>query len=415
MAATSSGKISLALGNSKKPAPTNGVKRSHATLHDHEEEDHGHGKAQTVSHFDKAAGGAIDERKPKIEKGPMIIAPQSNRDWKEASQKNKRQRSARVPEENGHDDDIQEHGQSKPTYGLNIRSKEEAVENGHATPEEANANANETTIPDANGESSIHKETDDQQAIDALLGGNEKASLILPAMTEEQAFERDYKEAPDMASLDDYARVPVEEFGAALLRGMGWKDGEGIGSNRGKKMEKTRLPERRPALLGIGAKEEAAVAQELGTWGKAAKDRKGPAVVYNPVLLRDKKTGELFTEEELEKKKKREEREKYEIEFEQEERQKEKSRRREERDDSRDRRPGRDDKESRGERKDRDRDRDRDRRKEDDSEDEYYRRKEKERRRRDRERNSSNYDSERSQRHDSDRDRHRDRQRDRRR
>jgi len=31
------------------------------------------------------------------------------------------------------------------------------------------------------------------------------------------------------ATEDNYEKVPVEQFGLALLRGMGWKDGEGVG------------------------------------------------------------------------------------------------------------------------------------------------------------------------------------------
>lgn len=31
------------------------------------------------------------------------------------------------------------------------------------------------------------------------------------------------------SSLDDYERIPIEEFGLAMLRGMGWKETEGIG------------------------------------------------------------------------------------------------------------------------------------------------------------------------------------------
>lgn len=413
MSADTSGKISLALGGSKrlgKPAPTNGVKRPHASLQDHEEEEEHHGKTQTVSHFDKSAGGAIDEQQPKIERGPLVIAPQANRDWKEASQRNKRQRSGKALEadravQNGHAQVLGAEEETKPVFGLNIqkRAQDEDETNGHATVEEVEQNQQPPLEP--NGETSIKQKTLDEEAMDALMGNAKKSGLVLPAMTEAEAFERDHKDAPDMATLDDYARVPVEEFGAALLRGMGWKDGDGIGSNRGKKMEKTKLPERRPALLGIGAKEEAAVAQELGTWGKAAKGKRAPPVVYNPVLLRDKQTGELFTEEELEKRKAKEEREKYEMEFE------EKERRRRDRDD------GERDRGSDRKGKDRERDRDRDRRKHDDSDDEYYRRKEKDKRRRERERDDRDYDRERSRRHDSDRERHRekDRKRDRRR
>jgi hypothetical protein len=32
--------------------------------------------------------------------------------------------------------------------------------------------------------------------------------------------------------MEDYERIPVEEFGAALLRGMGWKEGQAIGRNK---------------------------------------------------------------------------------------------------------------------------------------------------------------------------------------
>jgi len=31
------------------------------------------------------------------------------------------------------------------------------------------------------------------------------------------------------ATEDDYEKVPIEQFGLAVLRGMGWKDGDGVG------------------------------------------------------------------------------------------------------------------------------------------------------------------------------------------
>ncbi|CAJ0600923.1 unnamed protein product [Cylicocyclus nassatus] len=50
----------------------------------------------------------------------------------------------------------------------------------------------------------------------------------------------------------DYSAVPIEEFGLAILRGCGWKDGEGIG--RHPQVVPLRLPPRRPNGLGLGAK-----------------------------------------------------------------------------------------------------------------------------------------------------------------
>jgi hypothetical protein len=46
------------------------------------------------------------------------------------------------------------------------------------------------------------------------------------------AFRDDVKNRPDETTMDDYENIPVEEFGAALLRGLGWNEGEGIGRNR---------------------------------------------------------------------------------------------------------------------------------------------------------------------------------------
>ncbi|KAK4500027.1 hypothetical protein PRZ48_008213 [Zasmidium cellare] len=424
-------KISLSLGSKRKgPPPTNGVKRPHSSLHDEEDGGADFGAEEKVSHFDRAAGGAIDESRKKKDTGPLVIPKMSNRDWKEAANQRKRQKSGLPSREN--DVNMEEKmreveaadAAKKPQFGLNTYKKgeengdEEMAENGLATEENGHANGEEEAEPP-------RQKTDDELAMDALLGKTTtNKSLMIPAvedtMTEEDAFQHDYAEAPAAATLDDYARVPVEQFGAALLRGMGWKDGEGIGSQRGKKLPKdiNKLPERRANLLGIGAKENAALAQEMGAWGKGAKGGK-EVKIYNPVLLRDKKTGKMYTEEELQKKREQDERKKYEDEFERKEKDKERRRRRDE-EEERDSKDRRREKERNGDRDRRDRDSDR-RRHDEESDEEYYRRKEKERRRRkEREREDEDYDRERSRRrkdrhHDDDRDRRRDRDRDRRR
>ncbi|VDK52613.1 unnamed protein product [Anisakis simplex] len=50
----------------------------------------------------------------------------------------------------------------------------------------------------------------------------------------------------------DYEQVPVESFGLAVLRGCGWKEGEGIGLTN-KRVVPLKLPPRRPKGLGLGA------------------------------------------------------------------------------------------------------------------------------------------------------------------
>lgn len=419
-------KVSLSLGRLKKaPAPTNGIKRSRDAFRDDGDDDEVEERVSKVSHFDSKAGGAVDESNRRAEKKPLIIATQANRDWKEAANKRRRQKHG-LPaeaERTGTDGATGEpwNGTTEPakTSGFNAGLQ---IPNRDANEALAEVEQTQEVAPEPTAEASVARKTEDEEAMDALLGRTKKSELVVPALTEEDVFDNDVKEAPDMATLDDYNRVPVEQFGAAMLRGMGWKEGDGIGMNKGKKQEKAKIPERRPALLGIGAKEEAAVAQEMGTWGKAARGKGGKEpVIYNPILLKDKKTGEMFTEEEAQKRREKDEREQYEMEFEKKERERERGkdrdrdsrRRRDHEDDDRERRREKDERHDRGD--DRHRDRDRERRRHDDSEDEEERRRRKEKERRRRERDDDDYDRERSRRHEKDSHRRRDRSREHRR
>lgn len=75
----------------------------------------------------------------------------------------------------------------------------------------------------------------------------------------------------------DYEKVPVEQFGAALLRGMGWKP-----SKSTKPLVQPVENRQKGALLGIGAKGiEAELAQELNK------------KILAPLLKRDKQSGEI--------------------------------------------------------------------------------------------------------------------------
>ena len=57
--------------------------------------------------------------------------------------------------------------------------------------------------------------------------------------------------ADDAAASDDvYERMPIEEFGAAVLRGYGWEEGKGVGSKEAV-VPVEYVP--RPTLLGLGA------------------------------------------------------------------------------------------------------------------------------------------------------------------
>ena len=70
--------------------------------------------------------------------------------------------------------------------------------------------------------------------------------------SEKAIFEADLESRPDVSTADDYEKIPVQGFGMALLKGMGFKDKEGIGGFRKAKIE-CLDPVIRPKGLGLGA------------------------------------------------------------------------------------------------------------------------------------------------------------------
>jgi hypothetical protein len=105
---------------------------------------------------------------------------------------------------------------------------------------------------------------DTESTSDIPVESNTKVPLLLKAqhqrsqltgidvkMSDEEKFKRDIEHRPAEADLDAYERIPVEDFGAALLRGMGWKDGEPLGKNG---PDAPVVPAKRDNLLGLGAK-----------------------------------------------------------------------------------------------------------------------------------------------------------------
>ncbi|MCJ1406660.1 hypothetical protein MMC19_000726 [Ptychographa xylographoides] len=314
--------------SSKSKTPTsrgssNPRKRPHSALaddpdaSDSERRPHSY---QLVSTFDHTAGGAINLDDAPETKAPLVIHGQGNRNWRDESRK-KRGRN-NLPEEererrkgvvtSGDGDDT---GGSEEVFGLTVMKRKGDEE---STNNECSVGMNvdvTTTI----GVAERKEKTADEEALEALLVGKKKSELVLAPVSvggadtrfigrdkEEDAFRTDIASRPDSASIDDYTVVPIEEFGAALLRGMGWKEGDTVGKRKDQ-ASKPRVVERRPALLGIGAKEVPEGLEELGAWGKGAKSAKGRKPMYTkglaPVLLKNSVTGETMTEEELQAKK----------------------------------------------------------------------------------------------------------------
>jgi hypothetical protein len=310
--------LSFSLGGpsskpSQRPSPpptkrTNGTKRDHATLLDDasDDEDATHTKRQTITHFDTTVGGAINAKAPKKEeKTPLVITALANRDWREASKRQRAQKYGISAEQLDARRDAQGSAQGNAQGADTVVEETDAVRYG------LNVFAPSSTLPEdivqeeqqQEEEVPQHK-TQDQLAIDALTGAAPTSTLTIPAAaaTEEDAFASTFHSAPPAPSLSDYTAVPVEEYGAAMLRGMGWK---GPSAPTPSKPGKKPLPQpKRPALLGIGADPNAAKqAEELGAWGKTSSRQRGkePAM-FIPVSMKNKRTGETLTEEELKQK-----------------------------------------------------------------------------------------------------------------
>lgn len=82
----------------------------------------------------------------------------------------------------------------------------------------------------------------------------EPAPMLLPPEEELHRYQQQLEAAAEEASLEDYTNTPIEEFGAALLRGMGWEEGKAVGRRniRGTIPQAIQFVAR-PSGLGLGA------------------------------------------------------------------------------------------------------------------------------------------------------------------
>ncbi|TGZ83076.1 hypothetical protein EX30DRAFT_147883 [Ascodesmis nigricans] len=316
-------KISLFLSSAPKKPSAPPKKRSAATALGHDsdsEDDTTHrGKVQLVSSFDSRKGGAISKDAPVKQKDtPLVIPALKNKDWRAEAEARKggagRGKKIWVPEE-------AQKRELKPEDLVEQENTGEGQKWGLVITAPSKADDREENGADGDADQEKPKPmTEDEIAMAALMGQDvNRKDLVIEAAAgdsndwrdrapenEDDAYRRDVSSRPDIPTLADYAAVPVEEFGAALLRGMGWKGGEDLRGN-GKANGKGRKPkEKRPAFLGIGAKPQSEV-PELGAWGKGDKagKNKGRRVdtTYVPVVMVDRRTGQVVDEKELAAKK----------------------------------------------------------------------------------------------------------------
>ena len=326
------------------------ARRPHHGLHGGDSDDENDDEAapvhQEVTGFDTMTGTAIAADRSH-EKQPLVIPVSSNNNWRDRpgvnlarpkGKKNLLPREVQAMQEAqrrgdasaaGAGGDVETEGPSM-AYGLSLAqpsAAQQGVESGDGDRLMTDAEPADGETPQA----ARKPLTQDEVALQALIresqgdaGDVRRSDLVIESTAggdgrydETTSFKADVAARPEPASLDQYNAIPVEDFGAALLRGMGWKEGQAVGrgqygSNNAKAVGAPKVPERRPGFLGIGAKDASGgkgAEAELGAWGKAAM-RKGSRKsgkegepntegVYMPVMMRNTKTGEFVTEEEL--------------------------------------------------------------------------------------------------------------------
>jgi len=122
-------------------------------------------------------------------------------------------------------------------------------------------------------EGSTQEKTLDEIAVDMLISEAKnqpvyaETNKILPIILqnqiegiediqdEEERFKYDVQSRPDEADEEAYEQVPIEEFGKAMLRGMGWETGKPIGLNNRGLVEPIEFVARQ-GRLGLGATPE---------------------------------------------------------------------------------------------------------------------------------------------------------------
>ncbi|GAA6063907.1 hypothetical protein JCM10212_003013 [Sporobolomyces blumeae] len=254
--------------------------------------------------------GATSKHAKPTPAGPLVIPALPNKDWRKAAEElrfGRKKREIYLPEQGGGMRtaagdrttgatttavEVDRVNADEVVGGLETRERRPRTEgelDGSTTTrgQQGAATQDEETKPSTTTTTTAQvPETEEQRALRELLGeaGGAQTATDEPVaveaivsaedarngpIDEADAFKRDVESRPDMASLEDYARVPVGAFGLAMLRGMGWEPGQAA-SRTGRGAIEAHVPSSRPALLGIGAKPMAEPNDGAGNKGRGA-------------------------------------------------------------------------------------------------------------------------------------------------
>lgn len=274
---------------------------------DEEEHDGRASRHETLSGFSRsksgqwAASSSSHAARASSREKPKVIESRENNNWWEERRK---RMGVNVEALAGHGPDRRTHGAAAATKDrMNDEAQKVGLEVRRGKREDAADGAREGEVPpmEVDADNTAEKDPKEEggdldeeaQARAALLSGSDpssaarKSSTVI-ALTEEEALRHDASTRPDAPTLESYAKMPVEDFGAAILRGMGWKEGMGAGKKRD---GPTRAPQvqKRAALLGLGAKERDLDKANNGGGanGARANVKARPERRYVPVIKRE--------------------------------------------------------------------------------------------------------------------------------
>ncbi|KAF7531697.1 hypothetical protein G7054_g8623 [Neopestalotiopsis clavispora] len=226
--------------------------RSHALNNDSdsEDEDNKYGRHEAVTTIggkEDSKDRQRDAKSARTDARPMVIACQTEGSWKAAARRKQDDQNGgrdRETEPADHEKDIK--------WGLSITKKsaaESPTENAQENPSSDGDGAPTTTAPEKAPSSPA--KTVEQNAMDALLGidtKKQKKLVISGSETPTDEFKAAVQAAGEVSTIEEYDQIPDGEFGMAMLRGMGYDES--------KQTSRAKEVRRRPALLGLGAKED---------------------------------------------------------------------------------------------------------------------------------------------------------------
>ncbi|KAL2155828.1 hypothetical protein VTH82DRAFT_570 [Thermothelomyces myriococcoides] len=260
-----SSRIAIQLGKPSTSSP-NGIKKrtrpTHTRQHrahdlhedsgsgeDSDRDEQPYGRQETITSYD-ILGASSDDGKAKRLNDSVGLEAETTTAQKGTEEEQQKEKDVKDGKD-GSKGELSELQEKPVKWGLNINIKG----SGRGKVGETGGPERQTNRRDTEGTSGPNgsdKKSIDDEALDALMGSR----IPKRKHADSDAADREPR-------AEDYRSVPIDDFGARLLRNFGWD-----GKMRGKVKEVTRHAN----LTGLGAK-DAKGAEDLGAWNqKPAKD-----------------------------------------------------------------------------------------------------------------------------------------------